>query len=131
MLSYRLGTVNDLHWGLKSVFLGSQSNIWTRSTSNKYSCVLLEDVCVSPYYLVSGPEPVPDDKLTASSNWEDHAPSEARLHNLPDTDGMGVWSPADANINEYIQVRLLAKKRTTFATAIPGYTRPKKSVKIQ
>jgi len=68
-------------------------------------CVLLEDVCVSPYYLVSGPEPVPDDKLTASSIWTREGaryqgPSAARLNTL-------TWSPSARNTNEYIQVRIL------------------------
>jgi len=84
-------------------------------------------VCVSPYYLVSGPEPVPDDKLTSSSIWtrewlQYHGQSEARLHNLPDTDGVGAWSPAYANINEYIQVRLLVEKRTTLFHVYNCYT---------
>ena len=78
-------------------------------------CVLLEDVCVSPYYLVSGPEPVPDDKLTASTIYtmtRYHGPSEARLNNLADTEGVGVWVPSTCNLNEYIQVRILIKTTT-------------------
>ena len=94
--------------------------------------MLLETVCVSPYFLVSGPEPVTDDKLTASSTWSMvgkryHGPSEARLDNLPDLDGVGAWNPANANINEYIQVLLLVKKGTTFihyTTAALGYKQP-------
>jgi len=38
-----------------------------------------------------------------------HGPSEARLNNLADREGAGIWNPSTENTNEYIQVRLLKR----------------------
>ena len=63
-------------------------------------------------YLVSGPNPVSDSQLTASSiknNGNNFGPGQARLHNIKvtypnGTYDAGIWSPASQNSNQYIQV---------------------------
>jgi len=75
-------------------------------------------MCNTPGYLVSGPSPVPDDKLTASTAYVEtiptnpqgfHGASEARLNNqyvtLPNgTFTAGIWAPQTADTDQYIQV---------------------------
>ena len=64
-----------------------------------------------PDFLVSGSNPVPDEKFTASSSYYsnydliDHGPSEARLNNTPQiVHTRGVWAAGTANLIQYIQV---------------------------
>ena len=69
--------------------------------------------CINdPDFLVSGSNPVPDEKFTASSSYFNnydllyHAPSEARLNNTPEISvhNAGVWAAGEADTNQYIQV---------------------------
>jgi len=75
-------------------------------------------MCVQAAYLVNlvnGSNPVPDSSLTASSTlvWasDDFRPRQGRLYNQyqtfasgPYTKAPGIWAPATANANQFIQV---------------------------
>jgi len=70
--------------------------------------------CTSPQYLVSGPNPIPDDNMAASphlphNDGGNHGPSEARLNKTRQEFGngtynAGVWAPEDLDTNQWIQV---------------------------
>jgi len=71
--------------------------------------------CASPQYLVSGPDPILDEHMTASSwlpydyyDGGDHVPSEARLNKTrQEFSGgynAGIWAPAVNDTNQWIQV---------------------------
>ena len=77
-------------------------------------CLRLEPTCAVEIPLVSGPFPIPDLQMTASSEFPDpdkhfpadHGACQARLHN---TNGAGAWCPTwedrDApTLNMFIQV---------------------------
>jgi len=73
-------------------------------------------VCASPQFLVSGENPVPDNRMTASSTHYDefyngyHSASEARLNNIRvkfnDSQGYtsGAWASDILDTNQFIQV---------------------------
>ena len=74
-------------------------------------------LCTATNFLVSGPYPVPNDKMTASSSYYDadaggyHGASEARLNNTRVTYAngsytAGIWAAGAADLNQYIQVAL-------------------------
>ena len=62
--------------------------------------------------LVSGPNPVPNNSITASSFWIDpvrsHAPWNARLNKATDAGSIGAWVASGSDESPYIQVE---KKR--------------------
>lgn len=64
--------------------------------------------------LIEGSNPLPDTAITASStSGQYYKPQYARLHSRPSIESSGAWSPADNNVNEFIQVE--------FARPLPIY----------
>jgi len=97
----------------------SKSTFKTKPTSH----IVLsfpDTICGPAEYLVNlvnGSSPVPDSSLTASStlvyNNQDFRPPQGRLYNQyqtfasgPYTKAPGIWAPASANANQFIQVSM-------------------------
>ena len=72
--------------------------------------LVLSECCTNPIRLGVEDGTIPDDNITASSNWEDQdisTPAGSRL-NKPDPGltVVGGWAPAASNANQWIQVDL-------------------------